>query len=138
MLLTDVETLIGEHLTDHIWMNWTKGFGALDPWYPGDVVAFDARVGPYVKGYAGRGEDNRVIDYRLTRPTKIERLVSAPHEDGYYSVCDCGFHHVGGYITCRRCGMLPPGTAPPEKPPQQVAEEEFEKFKQTVLGESRS
>jgi hypothetical protein len=43
---------------------------------PGDVVQFDARVSPYLKGYQGRRDDVDCPvrwDYRLSRPAKVSR-----------------------------------------------------------------
>ncbi|KXB06566.1 hypothetical protein AKJ51_03445 [candidate division MSBL1 archaeon SCGC-AAA382A20] len=71
----------GAKLTDHLWMDVGKQFqelGAVEL----DIIAFDARVEKYVKGYRGSRtdieawkirEDNPVkIDYRLVYPTKFE------------------------------------------------------------------
>jgi hypothetical protein len=60
----------GMKLTDHVWIN--KGLQWANVQI-GDVVAFDARVDSYLKGYW----DNKSIDYRLTRPTKVEVTSSA-------------------------------------------------------------
>ena len=48
---------------------------------PGDVVEFDARVTPYLKGYKGNREDEDLPpverDYRLSYPTKFEKVGEA-------------------------------------------------------------
>ena len=74
--ITDVET--GQRVTNHLWFNLTKAFSALGL-VEGDVIAFDARVTRYTKGYQGRraeehGEAWSATDYRLSRPTKVERV----------------------------------------------------------------
>lgn len=75
ILLTDLhDAETGEHLTDHLWFTRGKSW---QPVKEGDCVAFDARVDSYVKGYQGQRWDvdrTRQIDYKLTRPTKIEVL----------------------------------------------------------------
>ncbi|MFV8944224.1 hypothetical protein [Moellerella wisconsensis] len=71
LLLSPVETLSGEFVADHLWMNVTKH---LQDARVGDTVEFDARVGMYEKGYKGKKNGiNKPIskDYRLERPTKI-------------------------------------------------------------------
>ena len=118
LCLVDVKTMIGEEpVTDHLWMNLTKGFKDLtkeDELLPGDLVAFDARVTPYEKGYKGNREgewDEKPveIDYRLSHPTKITRIKKAPREgkENFYTVCPrCSFRNVTSEHTgrCRRCG----------------------------------
>jgi hypothetical protein len=71
-----------ERLFDHLWL--TTGIWARVPWrgdwramQPGDVIEFDARSGPYVKGYFGRREDiNRPpeLDWKLMRPTRLSLI----------------------------------------------------------------
>lgn len=79
VLLTDVALSdSGEVVTDHLWFNLTKGFEALGL-EEGDTVAFDARVTEYVRGYKGHVFERQIeapleIDYKLERPTKIEKL----------------------------------------------------------------
>lgn len=145
LLLVDVKTLEGEKITDHLWFNLTKGFDALGDLHPGDIIAFDARVRPYMKGYVGRGVDNREVDYKLNRPTKIELLWRAPRTEGdvsgYYTICTrCGHRNRTSMIRdhnqgrrfparCRRCGHRLEGWGPPPiKPP------EIPKVKQMTLG----
>ena len=62
-----------QEVTDHLWMTagkWSEGL------QPGHIVAFNARVTIYAKGYKGRREDvwDAPIerDYRLSRPTKVQ------------------------------------------------------------------
>lgn len=66
----------GKHVTDHAWFDLTKGFRKLGELSEGDRIAFDARVRPYVKGYVNyrRGIDDRRVDYRLSHPSKVQRL----------------------------------------------------------------
>ena len=79
ILLKDVKNSIGKIVTDHIWFSLTKGFQKLGKFENGDVIQFQARVKPYIKGYVGRNEfdmriDERGIDYKLNNPTKIQKL----------------------------------------------------------------
>lgn len=67
-------------VSDHLWFNLTKGFAALGILREGDRIEFEARVGRYEKGYAGRRQDvDKPIetDYKLGRPTKIRRLADS-------------------------------------------------------------
>lgn len=64
-------------VSDHLWFNLTKGFAALGILREGDRIEFEARVGRYEKGYAGRRQEVYKpieTDYKLGRPTKIRRL----------------------------------------------------------------
>jgi hypothetical protein len=65
----------GKLATDHIWFTVGKTLERL-ALQPGDIVEFDARVGDYVKGYINQKEyiDEREIDYKLNRPTKIQKV----------------------------------------------------------------
>lgn len=56
VLLRDVRDEKGVHLTDHIWLNFTKGFQAAEL-TPGAEIEFDARVKKYRRGYRGHRED---------------------------------------------------------------------------------
>ena len=70
-------TVSNELVTDHIW--FTAGKTWLDlKLMPGDHVEFDARVGMYEKGYVNyrSGYDERTIDYKLNRPTKLVKLTT--------------------------------------------------------------
>jgi hypothetical protein len=74
--VVDIET--GQKVTDHLWFNLTKAFSVLGL-VEGDVIAFDARVTRYTKGYQGRRAEQRgeawgATDYKLSRPTKVERV----------------------------------------------------------------
>lgn len=118
LLLQDIKRN-GDLLTDHLWFNLTKGFDGLGNLYPGDVVAFDARVGPYVKGYA----EDREVDFNLKRLTKVELIKRADREDGdVYTVCsECGYRNRTRSMgpSCRRCGHRLGGGEPPQKPEPQ-------------------
>lgn len=54
-------------ITDHLWLNYTKGFLELGELVPGDLVKFTARVNTYFKGpkYA------KIPDYGLSYPSKV-------------------------------------------------------------------
>lgn len=76
VLLRDIRDEGGAIVTDHVWMNMTAGFRALDL-RPGDVVRFDARVRPYTKGYRGHREDVYrpvEVDYKLSHPTRMVKV----------------------------------------------------------------
>jgi hypothetical protein len=85
LLLTDLATLDGQPLTDHLWLLRTQGFAALDL-HKGDTVTFSARVAPYTKYQVYRRKNGRlkrvygIPDYRLNRPTQIRRLAGTPTE----------------------------------------------------------
>lgn len=70
LLLVNVK-LNGQIITDHLWLNYTKGFSQLGMLQPGEVIVFDGRVKQYQKGYY---TDRRQRDYKLERPTKIHLL----------------------------------------------------------------
>jgi hypothetical protein len=78
LLLKDIrEVASGELITDHLWFNLTKGFEAIEPLSGGDRIQFEARVKPYEKGYVNWRQfiDERIIDYKLSHPTKIRKIV---------------------------------------------------------------
>jgi len=102
--LENIQTMQGEEVTDHLWFNHTKGFKALGLLYPGDVIAFDARVGSYLKGYGGE-EYGQQVDYHLTRPTKLAVLGRAAPRN-IYNICEkCGYANKINAERCRRCGV---------------------------------
>lgn len=65
----------GQTACDHVWFSVGKQIDQLNL-KPGDRVDFDARISTYTKGYVNirQGIDNRQIDYRLSHPTKLERV----------------------------------------------------------------
>ena len=75
VLLVDVRDETGKLVSDHCWLNRTKGFDALGELKGGERVRFEARVKRYKKGYVNRraGIDQTEFDYRLSHPTKLER-----------------------------------------------------------------
>lgn len=75
VLLVNILDSDGNPISDHLWFNLTKGFAALNL-QQGDIVEFQGRVVPYVKGYFGWRDDvYRPIstDYKLSRPTRIRK-----------------------------------------------------------------
>lgn len=117
ILLVNVQTIQGEKVTDHLWFNLTKGFQALGVLYCGDGIAFDARVRSYVKGYVGRDEDNREIDYLLSHPTKIEFVTKISREEERYMICPkCSYPNPLDQERCRRCGFQEGAPEAPEMP----------------------
>lgn len=109
--LNNVQVIQGEEVTDHLWFNHTKGFKDLGILYPGDIIAFDARVGSYFKGYIREEYDLKEVDYHLTRPTKLVLLARVARRK-IYNVCDkCGYaNRIDERLDkkwvehCRRCG----------------------------------
>ncbi len=71
-------------MTDHLWLNYTKGFQALGQLTAGDKIQFEARIKEYWKGYVGNRTDEFGLplsmshpprkDYKLSHPTKIKRV----------------------------------------------------------------
>lgn len=83
ILLKDIRDVDGNIICDHLWFNYTKGFQALFPLKPGDVIQLDARVTTYMKGYLGykqeiQAEKPLQHDYKLSHPTRIRQLVATP------------------------------------------------------------
>lgn len=82
VLLKDIIDVNSDKIvTDHLWFNLTKGLERLQL-QEGDIVGFDARVTTYLKGYRGRREDELhpvEVDYRLSFPTKVEKVCSVLH-----------------------------------------------------------
>ena len=72
LLLKDVK-YDNKRVTEHLWFNYTKGFGTLGELKQGDIVQFDGRVDSYVKGYF---TETRKRDYKIERPTKIKLVNS--------------------------------------------------------------
>lgn len=72
LLLTQVAlSETGEQITDHLWLNYTKGFLALGELLTGDLLQFDGRVASYVKGYFGTQQK---LDYKVERPSQVVLL----------------------------------------------------------------
>lgn len=70
LLLTNIvlkET--GELITDHLWLNYTKGFWNLGELLTGDQIQFNGRVTRYFKGYFGT---SKTANYKIERPTQIK------------------------------------------------------------------
>jgi hypothetical protein len=81
VLLSNITGDSGNVLTDHLWLNLTKGIAALGTLQAGDVIEFEARVKGYLKGYFGhnweRQVDNPIREsHKLSHPTRFRKLVS--------------------------------------------------------------
>jgi hypothetical protein len=76
ILLTTIRNGDGNLISDHLWFNMTKGFEQLGTLKEGDIVQFEARVKKYRKGYINRqaGIDQSKFDYKLSHPTRVERV----------------------------------------------------------------
>lgn len=73
ILLKDIiDAESGQHVTDHLWLNFTKGFEDVNL-KPGAMVEFQARVVEYKKGYKNSRfiTEQQKKDYKLSHPTKI-------------------------------------------------------------------
>ncbi len=78
VLLKDVRSVsTGQAMTEHLWFTCGKRLDSLNL-KENDVVRFDARVTPYVKGYKGYRDDvdDKPIetDYRLSFPTNVVKI----------------------------------------------------------------
>jgi hypothetical protein len=78
VLLKDVKCLANNDIkTDHLWFTCGKRLEKLNL-KENDIVRFDARVTPYIKGYRGYRdiEEYRPIekDYRLSFPTNVVKV----------------------------------------------------------------
>jgi hypothetical protein len=70
VLFLDIKDADGRIVTDHLWMNQTRGLTKIGMLNKGDVIQFDARVKPYTKGERGF----EVRDYKLSHPTKFSKV----------------------------------------------------------------
>lgn len=57
-------------MTDHLWLNLTKGFSDLGLLRQGDRIQFNGRVSQYTKGFINKDK----VDYELTYPSKVKLL----------------------------------------------------------------
>ena len=77
ILLKDVYDLDNNYIADHLWFTYIKGFQNLGVLNNGDRIKFTARVKQYEKGYKGYRDDVYKpieLDYKLSHPTKIEKI----------------------------------------------------------------
>lgn len=102
LLIKDVECN-GIPVTNHLWLDYTKGFRKLGQLKPGDKVSFSAKVGWYEKGYYL----HQTTDYQLNSLRNV-KLASNYHKSiplpmdsdlvvGYTMVKNVNF-----YLTCGR------------------------------------
>lgn len=73
ILLKDIIDLEnGALVTDHLWLNLTKGFEAAGI-REGVTLEFEARIKEYTKGYVNKQYkiDQQKKDYKLSHPTKF-------------------------------------------------------------------
>ena len=85
ILLSDVKDKYGNIVTEHIWLNYTKGLQKLGELEKGDRICFHARVKEYVKGYVSYREDidERTVDYKLSHPTKFMKKCGDTIKQGF-------------------------------------------------------
>jgi hypothetical protein len=80
ILLKDIIDLEnGALVTDHLWLNLTKGFEALSI-KEGVALEFEARIKEYTKGYVNSRYkiDQQKKDYKLSHPTKFK--IATPYQ----------------------------------------------------------
>jgi hypothetical protein len=73
ILLKDIIDLDhGAVVTDHLWLNLTKGFEVAGI-REGMTIEFEARIKEYKKGYVNKrlNVDQQKKDYKLSHPTKF-------------------------------------------------------------------
>ena len=75
LLFNEIKDAAGMIVCDHLWFNLTKEFGRL-ALKEGIVIAFDARVKEYYRGYQGYRDDvyDKPVerDFKLSHPTKVQ------------------------------------------------------------------
>lgn len=86
-LLVDIKDKRGKIVTDHLWVNYTKGLAQLNSLFPGDVIEFDARVKVYKHAKDGIRETKKKLapedyydEYGLSHPTNyvLKKAVKPP------------------------------------------------------------
>ena len=75
----------GRKATDHIWFIVGKRIDSIGELSCGDKISFEARITTYQKGYFKEG---RYLDYKLSNPTKIKKLINLTPETS--SLKECG------------------------------------------------
>lgn len=73
ILLKDIiDAESGVRVTDHLWLNYTKGFEDVNL-KPGVIIEFQARIVEYKKGYRNSQfvTERQKKDYKLSHPTQI-------------------------------------------------------------------
>lgn len=78
LLLKDIKDASkGIIVADHLWFTVGKRLSKIQ-FQEGDIIRFDARVTPYIKGYRGGRDDYDLPpieqDFRLSFPTKITKV----------------------------------------------------------------
>jgi phage tail tube protein FII len=68
IMLIDIKDANGKIVANHLWFNLTDRFKSLGKLKQGDQLRFTARVTTYYKN------NGRILDYKLSYPTKIERV----------------------------------------------------------------
>lgn len=98
LLLTHVALAeTGELITDHLWLNYTKGFLDLGELLTGDLLRFNGRVASYVKGYFGTSQK---LDYKVERPSQValQAKIEGPRRLLPDTVTKFGRQALIGYI----------------------------------------
>lgn len=72
LMVNVVDVITNQMVADHVWFSYTKGFGEIKL-TEGAVIAFEARVKQYTKGYVNTklALNNKKSDFKLSHPTKI-------------------------------------------------------------------
>jgi hypothetical protein len=73
LLQNIVDISDNQRVADHVWFTFTKTFEDADV-RVGDIIAFDARIKRYTKGYVSKGlkMNKQTMDFKLSHPTKVE------------------------------------------------------------------
>lgn len=98
LLLTHVALAeTGELITDHLWLNYTKGFLDLGELLTGDLLRFNGRVASYVKGYFSTSQK---LDYKVERPSQValQAKIEGPRRLLPDTVTKFGRQALIGYI----------------------------------------
>lgn len=69
-------------VASHIWLNLTQGFKSLGLLKEHEIVSFDGRIEPYMKGYEHNDDDLYLnLDFGIERPTKVKLEKSLVNSD---------------------------------------------------------
>jgi hypothetical protein len=73
LLQNIIDIADNQRVADHVWFTFTKTFedAAIRE---GDIIAFDARIKRYTKGYVNKALNikKRTTDFKLSHPTSVE------------------------------------------------------------------
>ena len=76
LCLTDIQTLSGDYLSDHMWIKMRPNMGGHSK---GAVVTFTAKIISYKKP-AERFDGEPIVDYRLSRVSAFKAILGAKYK----------------------------------------------------------